>query len=97
MNITSKHYQCQNPQKQTDVIRIFGLQAYISKIYTKAMKRSIGKRAGNKLLAVRVAEELLPYLDRGVKKENSDRARFIRNAIREKMARHRAIVKLESG
>ncbi|HEY1718479.1 MAG TPA: ribbon-helix-helix protein, CopG family [Verrucomicrobiae bacterium] len=41
-----------------------------------------------KLLTVWVSKSLMPRLDEGVKKEDSDRSKFIRNAIREKLARH---------
>jgi metal-responsive CopG/Arc/MetJ family transcriptional regulator len=51
------------------------------------MKRTV-KTPGGKLLTVWVSKSLLPSLDEGVKKEDSDRSKFIRNAIREKLARH---------
>ena len=54
------------------------------------MKRSSGKRLKGRLLAVWVPEKLIPRLDEGAKKEDSDRSKFIRNAIREKLARHAA-------
>jgi len=50
------------------------------------MKR-VGKRRKGKLLSVWVSKSLLPCLDEGVKREDSDRSKFIRNAIREKLAR----------
>jgi len=52
------------------------------------MKHGAVKRQGSKLLAVWVSKSFLPRLDEGVKKEDSDRSKFIRNAIREKLARH---------
>jgi metal-responsive CopG/Arc/MetJ family transcriptional regulator len=52
------------------------------------MKRGSGKRPKGKLLAVWVPEQLMPRLDQGAKKEDSDRSKFVRNAIREKLARH---------
>jgi metal-responsive CopG/Arc/MetJ family transcriptional regulator len=51
------------------------------------MKRGSGKKPKGKLLAVWVPKKLLPSLDRGARKEDSDRSKFIRNAIREKLAR----------
>jgi len=51
------------------------------------MKRSLEKRRGSKLLSVWVPKSLVPLLDKGVRKEDSDRSKFIRNAIREKLAR----------
>ena len=52
------------------------------------MKRGSGKKQKGRLLAVWVPEKLLPRLDRGAKKENLNRSKFVRNAIREKLARH---------
>jgi metal-responsive CopG/Arc/MetJ family transcriptional regulator len=54
------------------------------------MKRGSGKKPKGKLLAVWVPGELLPRLDQGARKEDSDRSKFVRNAIREKLARHSA-------
>jgi len=51
------------------------------------MKRRQEKRPGSKLLSVWVPQGLVPLLDRGVRREDSDRSKFIRNAIREKLAR----------
>lgn len=51
------------------------------------MKRGLAKRRGSKLLSVWVPKELVPLLDEGVRREDSDRSKFIRNAIREKLAR----------
>jgi metal-responsive CopG/Arc/MetJ family transcriptional regulator len=52
------------------------------------MKRGSVKRPGSKLLSVWVPKGLVPLLDEGVRKEDSDRSKFIRNAVREKLARH---------
>jgi len=54
------------------------------------MKRGLGKGPKGKLLAVWVSKKLLPLLDQGARKEDSDRSKFIRNAIREKLARQGA-------
>jgi metal-responsive CopG/Arc/MetJ family transcriptional regulator len=51
------------------------------------MKRGSGKKPKGKLLAVWVPKGLLPRLDQGARKEDSDRSKFVRNAIREKLAR----------
>ena len=51
------------------------------------MKRGSGKRPKGRMLAVWVPETLLLLLDQGVRKVNSDRSKFIRRAIREKLAR----------
>jgi len=51
------------------------------------MKRRPVKRRGSKLLSVWVPKVLVPLLDEGVHKEDSDRSKFIRNAIREKLSR----------
>ena len=56
------------------------------------MKR-VGKRPKGKQLSVWVSETLLLRLDEGVKREDSDRPKFIRNAIREKLLRHGVAVK----
>jgi metal-responsive CopG/Arc/MetJ family transcriptional regulator len=53
------------------------------------MRRRPAKRRGSKLLSVWVPDALIPLLDEGVRKEDSDRSKFIRNAIREKLARSR--------
>ena len=51
------------------------------------MKRGSGKKSKGRLLAVWVPKKLLPSLDRGARRDDSDRSKFIRNAIREKLAR----------
>jgi metal-responsive CopG/Arc/MetJ family transcriptional regulator len=51
------------------------------------MKQRATKRPESKLLSVWVPKTLVPLLDEGVKREDSDRSKFIRNAIREKLAR----------
>jgi len=52
------------------------------------MKRGSGKKPKGRLLAVWVPGKLMPRLDQGARKEDSDRSKFVRNAIREKLARH---------
>ncbi|HZT21642.1 MAG TPA: ribbon-helix-helix protein, CopG family [Verrucomicrobiae bacterium] len=51
------------------------------------MKRT-AKRSKGRLLSVWVSEALLAQLDEGVRRVDSDRSKFIRNAVREKLARH---------
>jgi len=51
------------------------------------MKRGSGQKPKGRLLAVWVPGKLLPSLDQGARLEDSDRSKFIRNAIREKLAR----------
>jgi metal-responsive CopG/Arc/MetJ family transcriptional regulator len=57
------------------------------------MKRGSGKKPKGRLLSVWVPEKLMPRLDQGARKEDSDRSKFVRNAIREKLARHGTTVK----
>ena len=45
------------------------------------------------MLSIWVSASLLPRLDEGVKREDSDRSKFIHNAVREKLSRHGATVK----
>jgi metal-responsive CopG/Arc/MetJ family transcriptional regulator len=52
------------------------------------MKRGSGKKPKGKLLAVWVPGRLMPHLDQGARMEDSDRSKFVRNAVREKLARH---------
>jgi metal-responsive CopG/Arc/MetJ family transcriptional regulator len=52
------------------------------------MKRGSGKKPKGRLLSVWVPGKLMPRLDQGARKEESDRSKFVRNAIREKLARH---------
>jgi metal-responsive CopG/Arc/MetJ family transcriptional regulator len=56
------------------------------------MKRA-GKKHKGKLLSIWVSATLLPRLDEAVKREVSDRSKFIRNAVREKLSRHGGAVK----
>jgi len=55
--------------------------------------KRVGKRHKGKRLSVWVSETLLLRLDEGAKKEDSDRSQFIRNAIREKLLRHKNTVR----
>lgn len=56
------------------------------------MKYDGVSKPGDKLLRVWMPKELLPHLDRGAKKEDSDRSKFVRNAIREKLSQHGNVI-----
>jgi|NGEPerStandDraft_6_1074524.scaffolds.fasta_scaffold16672_3 metal-responsive CopG/Arc/MetJ family transcriptional regulator len=60
------------------------------------MRRGHFKKPVRKLLTVWIPEALLSYLDQGVQKEDSDRAKFIRAAIREKLGRQGMAAKQQS-
>ena len=51
------------------------------------MKRGSVKNTKSSLVALWVPKPLAAALDRGVQSEDSDRSKFIRNALREKLAR----------
>jgi metal-responsive CopG/Arc/MetJ family transcriptional regulator len=55
------------------------------------MKHDGEKKPKGRLLSVWIPKALLPGLDQAVKKEDSDRSKYIRNAIREKLVRHGVI------
>jgi metal-responsive CopG/Arc/MetJ family transcriptional regulator len=52
------------------------------------MKRGSITKAESRMLTIWVPEQLIPKIDAGVRVCDSDRSKFIRNAIREKLARH---------
>ena len=52
------------------------------------MKRGIVKKSESRLLTVWIPEQLDERLTLGVAMEDSDKSKFVRNAIREKLARH---------
>jgi metal-responsive CopG/Arc/MetJ family transcriptional regulator len=52
------------------------------------MKRGAVTKTEAKMLTIWVPDGLVPLLDRGVRKIDSDRSKFIRIAIREKLSRH---------
>jgi metal-responsive CopG/Arc/MetJ family transcriptional regulator len=51
------------------------------------MKRGSVKTRKSDLVALWIPKPLAAALDRGVKIEDSDRSKFIRNAVREKLQR----------
>ena len=52
------------------------------------MNRNTAKKKTNKLLTVWIPDSLHHTLARGAAKEDSDKSKFVRNAIREKLARN---------
>lgn len=52
------------------------------------MKRGSISKNKSVMLTVWVPKVLLPSLERGVLLEDSDKSKFVRKAIREKLARH---------
>jgi metal-responsive CopG/Arc/MetJ family transcriptional regulator len=55
--------------------------------------KRVGKKRKGKQLSIWVSKTLLPRLAEAVKREDSDRSKFIRNAIREKLSHQRVTVK----
>lgn len=51
------------------------------------MKRGSIKKEDCKQIPLWVPETMVPLIDQAVQLEDSDRSKFIRNAIREKLAR----------
>ncbi len=51
------------------------------------MKRGSIKKTNSKLINVWFPDEVLPLIDVAVRVADSDRSKFIRNAVREKMDR----------
>jgi len=54
---------------------------------TKIMKRGALKKSKARLINVWLPFELFPLIDRGISIEDSDRSKFVRCAIREKLGR----------
>lgn len=52
------------------------------------MKRGSIKKEECKQIPLWVPTAMVSLIDRGVQLEDSDRSKFIRNAIREKLAKH---------
>ena len=59
------------------------------------MNRGRLKKVECKLLNFYCQEEMFPALDEAVRKLDTDRSKFIRAAIREKMARHGVMISEE--
>ena len=51
------------------------------------MPRGAIAKKNTRLLTVSVPEEVIPLIDRGVRKEELDRPQFVRRAVREKLER----------
>lgn len=60
---------------------------YRLSLYTSTMKRGAVTKDESRLMTVWVPEALLPLIDRGVRKLDTDRSKFVRVAIREKLLR----------
>jgi metal-responsive CopG/Arc/MetJ family transcriptional regulator len=56
------------------------------------MKRGSVTKSKSRMLTIWVPETLIPYIDVGVRSCDSDRSKFIRNAVREKLARLGVII-----
>jgi hypothetical protein len=52
------------------------------------MKRGTVKKSESKLLTVWVPDTFQTPMAKAIKLEDSDKSKFVRNAIREKLARH---------
>ena len=52
------------------------------------MKRGAVQKDESTLLTVWVPRPYFPLIERGVRKTDTDRSKFVRAAIREKLARH---------
>lgn len=52
------------------------------------MKRGSVKKSDSKGILVHFPNDVIPAIDRGVQLDDSDRSKFIRKAVREKLARH---------
>ena len=56
------------------------------------MKRGSTRKKESALLTVWVPEPYFPLIERGVRQIDTDRSKFVRAAIREKLARHGIIM-----
>ena len=52
------------------------------------MKRGSVRKAESRMITVWVPRSLIPIIDQGLAKLDTDRSKFIRNAIREKLAQN---------
>jgi hypothetical protein len=64
----------------------FDFGIYTQYIYLK-MKRGMVSKSRARLINIWLPLELVPEIDRAIQVEDSDRSKFIRNAIREKISR----------
>lgn len=51
-------------------------------------QRDKHKKAGRTLVGAWLPDDLIPALDRAVSLEDSDKSKFLRNALRDRIARH---------
>lgn len=59
------------------------------------MKRGAVRKKESRLVPVWFPEKVLPFLDDAVQRLDTDRSKFIRNAVREKMRRAGIIASAE--
>jgi len=59
------------------------------------MKRGVVKKSESTLLTVWVPKNYFPLIARGVRQIDSDRSKFVRAAIREKLERHGVAMTVE--
>ncbi|HTB86008.1 MAG TPA: hypothetical protein VK742_20350 [Candidatus Sulfotelmatobacter sp.] len=60
------------------------------------MKRGTVKKSESTMLTVWIPETFEVPLQQGIAIEDSDKSKFVRNAIREKLARHGITIELEA-
>ncbi len=51
------------------------------------MPRGVVTRKNTRVLTVSVPEQVIPLIDRGMRREDVDRSQFVRRAVREKLER----------
>ena len=56
------------------------------------MKRGAIKKATSRLVPVWFPKDIFPILDEAVEAADTDRSKFIRTAVREKLSRHGVII-----
>jgi hypothetical protein len=71
-------------------------QVSILGLYSVTMKRGAVKKSESKLLTVWIPETFERPMKQAVALEDSDKSKFVRNAIREKLARHGIAVEMEA-
>lgn len=57
-------------------------------VYTTHMRRGAIRKSHSRLINVWFPESIIPVIDQAVVIEDSDRSKFIRNAVREKLETH---------
>jgi len=59
------------------------------------MKRGLVQKVNSKMFTIWVPRVWVPEIDRGVRKLDLDRSKFVRTSIREKLARHGIAMRTE--